>query len=229
MKLIAFLSCLALAAQGGRYGEEAFPAFFHGDLGKSDKRGTNPLSAILSSLAGEYTDPAVYKNLKETHPEEFRQDGLQLRGFPDATDGFYYRLRLDNPNEQPPFQKSLVKGNIWYKKDDKHFVVRSTKRFPHSDGNWGLVQLKRQRTYVDYKWNGFVSQQDAERFRSDVQKAGGDTAAYLAAKSHRAAKYPLRLGAHPPKTTLVLTKHYIDSWRNNHVVVSEEIIKTKLQ
>merc|ERR1711964_890468 len=107
----------------------------------------------------------------------------------DATDGFYYRLRLDNPNEQPPFQKSLVKGNIWYKKDDKHFVVRSTKRFPHSDRNWGLVQLKRQRTYVDYTWNGFVSQQDAERFRSDVQKAGGDTAAFLAAKSHRAAKY----------------------------------------
>jgi len=238
MKLIAFLSCLALAAQGGRYGEEAFPAFFHGDLGKSDKRGTNPLSAILSSLAGEYTDPAVYKNLKETHPEEFRQDGLQLRGFPDATDGFYYRLRLDNPNEQPPFQKSLVKGNIWYKKDDKHFVVRSTKRFPHSDGNWGLVQLKRQRSYQpasgykrSYVYRGFVSQHDAESFWSEVEEAGGGTAAFLAAKSHRAAKYTLSLGAyrHPPKTTLVLTKHYIDSWRNNHVVVSEEIIKTKLQ
>merc|ERR1711964_197606 len=232
MKLIAFLSCLALAAQGGRFGEEAFAAFTQGDHGKSDKRGTHPLSAILSSLAGADTATTVYNNLKPNHPEEFRQDGLQLRGFPTTADGFYYRLRLDNPNEQPPLQKSLVKGNIWYKKDDKHFVVRSTKHFPHSDGNWGLVQLKRQRSYQpgykrSYVYRGFVSQHDADSFWSEVEEADGGTAAFLAAKSHRAAKYTLSLGAyrHPPKTTLVLTKHYIDSWRNNHVVVSEEIIK----
>merc|ERR1711964_550780 len=196
----------------------------------------DPLSATLSSFAGEGPDPTLQRKLKSKHPNIFRQDGLQLRGFPDATtNGFYYRLRLDNPKEQPPIRKDLFEGDIkfWYKKDDKHFVVRSTKRFPHSDGNWGLVQVAPQGSYQpgykrSYTWNGFVSQQDAEIFRSHVRMTGGvrDTdvlRAQLEAQSHRAAINPLSLGAHPPKTTLVLTKHDIDRWRFGQLVVSEEI------
>merc|ERR1711964_622709 len=90
MMLIAFLPFLVLAAredassdQSQGFGEEAFSALIQGD-GKSEKRGTNPLSAILSSFAGEDTHATVHKNLKETHPDIFRQDGLELRGLDQA-------------------------------------------------------------------------------------------------------------------------------------------------
>merc|ERR1711964_590792 len=160
------------------------------------------------------THATVHKKLKLTHPDTFRKDGLELRGFSASrllqkvlklsagaaatVDGFYCRSPRD---EQPP-QNIRCQRDIWDKKDksDWHFVVRSTTLFPFSDGNWGFIQLDRQTNELIVS-RGFVSQQDAIN--------------------------PLSLGVHPPRTTLVLTYHdiYVNESRA-HLAVSEDIIIT---
>jgi len=220
--------------------------------GKSEKRGTNPLSAILSSLAGEDTHATAHANLKSKHPDIFRQDGLQLRGFDsiwkkakrvppcfvgrETIDGFYYRLPLGiNPKEQPKFksifnnlQNIQFEGDIWYKKDDWHFVARSTTIFPKSDGNWGFVQLDPQTNELS-AFGKFVSQQDAEPAKIPLQLPGildadGDTLLAQLESINPLSFNPLSLGVHPPRTTLVLTYH--DTWDFwGSLAVTEEIIK----
>jgi len=220
--------------------------------GKSEKRGTNPLSAILSSLAGEDTHATAHANLKSKHPDIFRQDGLQLRGFDsiwkkakrvppcfvgrETIDGFYYRLPLGiNPKEQPKFksifnnlQNIQFEGDIWYKKDDWHFVARSTTLFPNSDGNWGFLQFDPQ-TNECSALGKFVSHQDAEPVYPpqilEIQDADRDTLrAQVDALPPPDFINPLSLGVHPPRTTLVLTYH--DTWDFwGSLAVTEEIIK----
>jgi len=227
--------------------------------GKSEKRGTNPLSAILSSLAGEDTHATAHANLKSKHPDIFRQDGLQLRGFDsiwkkakrvppcfvgrETIDGFYYRLPLGiNPKEQPKFksifnnlQNIQFEGDIWYKKDDWHFVARSTALFPHSDRNWGLIELD-PRCRVLFTPSGFQSQQPRthlEQQIADFDDAGDDNSSELDQLYAQAEAQPpqcfinrLSLGVHPARTTLVLTYLYNDYHdRYDNLVVSEEIIK----
>merc|ERR1711964_569489 len=187
------------------------------------------------------------KNLKETHPDIFRtrQDGLELRGFGDGSqssetiDGFYRRLRLANRNEQPPlqgrfepFQNAQFEGDIWYKKDDWHFVARSTALFPHSDRNWGLIELDPW-CRVLFTPSGFQSQQPRthlEQQIADFDDAGDDNSSELDQLYAQAEAQPpqcfinrLSLGVHPARTTLVLTYLYNDyHGRYDNLVVSEE-------
>jgi len=237
--------------------------------GKSEKRGTNPLSAILSSLAGEDTHATAHANLKSKHPDIFRQDGLQLRGFDsiwkkakrvppcfvgrETIDGFYYRLPLGiNPKEQPKFksifnnlQNIQFEGDIWYKKDDWHFVARSTVLFPRSDRNWGLIQLipqaygSRRLRRVIFKV-AFQSQQPRTPLEQQIMEKwdfslnSSELSALLSelpVQPQQVFINRLSLGVHPARTTLVLTSHGMDDRycnpsypRYNHIV-SEEIIK----
>merc|ERR1711964_615815 len=210
----------------------AFSALIREDA-TIEKRGTNPLSAILSSFVGEgprslTSHASVHNKLKATHPNIFRQNGLELHGFPalvgaqhgvHATiDGFYYRLPLANPNEQPPFQNIQVDGDVWYKKDDWHFVVQSTMLFPLSDGNWGLVQLDRLTNHVMAS-HGFQPQRPLtalEQQAVDIENAGGDPTALLSQLEAQPVQpfiNPLSLGVHPPRTTLKLNYHRQDPFK----------------